>query len=479
MSNILLVDLNGNFFPVWHASGDREVGFARQHTIARVRKVAADYDIVCICCESRTPTWRKEAFPDYKAQREPPSEQLKEELRRTEEALAAEGYSIVRSDGYEADDVIATLAEHCDDREHKVDILSDDKDFAQLVSKHVLLNTTRGMVDAEAVVDRWGVFPGTMRDLQALCGDTADNVPGVKGIGPKTAAKLLADHSTLEGIVLAAADGRIKGKTAERILDADKSGALAIGRRLVTLSTDALTPEEIAAALVNTAPQTETAEDFKEAFVDIEEQLREAEAPEPEPSAPVVEAEPVSGPGIQRAMVPYQNGDWARGLEPRDMAEAKQLAKYVLDSRLFSAFGTPQAALLVIMSGRELGIGAMSALRSFHIVEGKPTMSAQLIKGLCQSSAQCEYFMLVEASTEAATFETRRRGEPQPTRWTYTLKDAEAAGLLGKKNWRAYPKAMLCNRCIAELGRFVYPDVVANLYTPDELGADVPEEVAA
>ena len=211
---------------------------------------------------------------------------------------------------------------------------------------------------------------------------------------------------------------------------------------------------------------------------DISEQLAVAEAvPEPEPSQPAE-----SGPGATGAIVPYvepQTGMWARDLEPRNMGEAKQLAKYVLDSRLFSAFGTPQAVLLVIMSGRELGIGAMSSMRSFHIVEGKPTLSAQLIKGLCQSSPHCEYFMLIEATNKSATFETQRKGEPQPTRMTYSIEDAEAAGLLGKKNWRSYPRPMLMNRCIAELGRMVYPDVVANLYTPDELGADVAEEVAA
>jgi hypothetical protein len=340
-------------------------------------------------------------------------------------------------------------------------------------------DTRRGVDD---VHEAYGIPPEDFPMWQALVGDTADNIPGVKGCGPKTATKLMQEYGSLDGIVRAAHAGEIRGVMGERIEAAADpwdgetfGGTLALSLALVTLRTDALTDDECAAVLEERKIHTETAADFEEDIMppDIAEQLAaaETEPPEAAPSQP----EP-SAP--QAAMVVHDNGG-PTSLQPRNLADLRMLAKWVVDSRMFSQFGTPQAVALVMLKGNELGLGVMASLDRIHIVEGKPTLSAQLIKGMCQSSPSCEYFMLVEASNEAATFETKRRGEPQPARMTYSMKEAELAGLTRKTNWRNQPRAMLCNRCIAELGRMVYPDVVANIYTPDELGADIPEEVAA
>ena len=141
-----LFDFSGHFHPVWHASGDREVGHARQHTLARARALAADYDVFVVCCEGKG-SWRKERDSRYKANRPPTSEVMLEEMRRTEQALADDGYPVVRADGMEADDIIATLANYAAAEGDNVWILSNDKDFAQCVSERVVLSTDKGEYD--------------------------------------------------------------------------------------------------------------------------------------------------------------------------------------------------------------------------------------------------------------------------------------------------------------------------------------------
>jgi DNA polymerase-1 len=233
---------------------------------------------------------------------------LKEELRRTEEGLAAEGYSVVRADGYEADDIIATLAAYCVVQGHEMTIVSDDKDFAQLVGNGVTLKTTRGAYDADAICQKFGVGPGKMIELQALTGDKADNVPGVSGIGPKTAAKLLQDHGTLEAVIDAACAGSIKTKNGKRagacdaIMAADANGDLRTSRDLVTLRTDALTAEQCADALVmlepkplvKTAPTPPPEEDDEDM---TDEDMGEIDA---EPSAEFVHAPTAPAPEMTR-----------------------------------------------------------------------------------------------------------------------------------------------------------------------------------
>ena len=168
---------------------------------------------------------------------------------------------------------------------------------------------------------------------------------------------------------------------------------------------------------------------------------------------------------------PPEPVEWVRELEPRTMDEAKKLAKAVMDSRLFAAYANPQAAFLVIMAGREFGLGTMASLRSFHIVEGRPCLSAQAMMGLCLRHHSCQLFRVVSASAEEVVVEAQRNGWSSPSTWSFTIQDAEQAGLTSRQNWRKYPRAMLTNRCIAEASRFWFPDVVGGLYDPEELAA--------
>lgn len=162
----------------------------------------------------------------------------------------------------------------------------------------------------------------------------------------------------------------------------------------------------------------------------------------------------------------------AAAFEPASIEEALSVSKLLVSSRLLPrSITTPEAAFAVIVTGRELGLSAMQSLRAVHIVEGKPTLSADLMVALVKRSEACLFFRLVESSATVALYETHRRGEPSPTRLAFTLEEAKAAGVTGKDNWRKYPAAMLRARAAAALARAVYPDLVLGVYDPDELNA--------
>lgn len=156
--------------------------------------------------------------------------------------------------------------------------------------------------------------------------------------------------------------------------------------------------------------------------------------------------------------------------EPRNIEEALKLAGTLADSGLVPSAlrGKPSDVLVVMMKGRELGLGAMAALGSIHVIEGKATLSADLIVGLLLKSGKCEYFTLVESSATKATYRTKRKDSPHETALTFSIEDAKQAGLLGKANWKNYPAQMLRARCSADLAREVFPDVAAGLYEEDE-----------
>ncbi len=157
--------------------------------------------------------------------------------------------------------------------------------------------------------------------------------------------------------------------------------------------------------------------------------------------------------------------------EPRDMKEAWQLAQYFAASRLLGEVTTPEACMLIMATGAELGIPATTALRSIYIIKGRPVVSADLKVSLCMRRRdRCEYFVLIESTDERATYETKPVGG-QVQRFTFTMDDALRAQLNFSEgsNWKKYPKAMLRHRCSAELAQAIYPDVVLGLVSREEL----------
>jgi DNA polymerase-1 len=164
-------------------------------------------------------THREVTYPAYKAQRPPMDFELREQLEWIDKLVDAHQFPCVRAPGYEADDVIGTLTKRALAANMEVFIVSGDKDFAQLISDRVrMVDTLRDITyDPELVRKKWGVRPEKFVDLLALMGDKVDNIPGVPGIGQKTAQKLLDDYGDLAGVL--AHTGELKGKTKERLED--------------------------------------------------------------------------------------------------------------------------------------------------------------------------------------------------------------------------------------------------------------------
>jgi len=157
------------------------------------------------------------------------------------------------------------------------------------------------------------------------------------------------------------------------------------------------------------------------------------------------------------------------GFEPATLDDAWRLAKLVVASGLApKAVRTPEAAVVMILTGRELGLTAMQSIRSIHVVEGKPLLSADLMLALCLRLPTCEMFACVETTDALASFVAKRRGQPE-TRLSFSIEQARAAGLSGKDNWKKYPAAMLRARAIAALARLVFSDAFVGVYEEDEI----------
>jgi len=152
--------------------------------------------------ESLSKSYRNEIFPDYKANRDPAPEELKRQFRWAREVAESMGLSCFADDRYEADDLIGTLASHWRQRGHPVCIVTSDKDLAQLVDKNdTWWDFTRNQkLNHAKIKDKFGVYPEQIADFLALTGDTVDNIPGIPGIGPKSAAALLGHFDNLEAL---------------------------------------------------------------------------------------------------------------------------------------------------------------------------------------------------------------------------------------------------------------------------------------
>ncbi|MCG6858237.1 MAG: DNA polymerase I [Salaquimonas sp.] len=182
-------------------------------------------------------TFRKELYPEYKANREEPPEDLRPQFGLIRQATRAFGLPCIETEGYEADDIIATYARKAREVGGDVTIISSDKDLMQLVGDKVILydQMKDRRIGIPEVIEKWGVPPEQMIALQTLTGDSTDNIPGVPGIGPKTAAQLLDEYGDLEKL-FANLDQIKQPKRRENLeAFADKAD---LTRTLVTLKDD-------------------------------------------------------------------------------------------------------------------------------------------------------------------------------------------------------------------------------------------------
>ncbi|XSG85565.1 MAG: DNA polymerase I [Methylohalobius sp. ZOD2] len=240
---LVLVDGSSFLYRAYHAlpplSNSRGEPTGAVYGVANMlRKLLETYPTpyFAVIFDAPGKTFRNDLFEDYKAHRPPMPEDLKAQVGPLQDLIEVMGIPVIVEGGVEADDVIATLAKQATAEDYHVVVATSDKDLAQLVGDRVMLDNTMSetRLDAAAVREKFGVPPERIVDYLALVGDTSDNIPGVPGVGPKTAAKWLNQYGSLDEIVAHA--GQIKGKVGERLRE--HLDHLALGKRLATVHSD-------------------------------------------------------------------------------------------------------------------------------------------------------------------------------------------------------------------------------------------------
>lgn len=197
-------------------------------------------DYIAVAMDERAPTFRHEFYAEYKGTRKPMDEELRSQIPLLKELLALMRIRTVSLTGYEADDVIGSLAKSVADSKNQVVIVSGDRDLLQLINEDVsmrLPRTVKGksivsIFHEKEVIEEFNVPPKGIVELKALMGDTSDNIPGVKGIGEKTAAKLLAEYPDIDSIYEHIDE--IRPERVRKLLEADKEAAY-LSKRLATI----------------------------------------------------------------------------------------------------------------------------------------------------------------------------------------------------------------------------------------------------
>ncbi len=249
-NRLILVDGSSYLFRAYHAlpaltnSKGLNTGAAKG-VIGMIRKLVADYegDQVVVIFDAKGPTFRNDIYPEYKANRPPMPDELREQIEPIHETIRAMGLPLICIGGVEADDVIGTLSVQAASIGREVVISTGDKDMAQLVNDHVtLINTMNNTtMDHEGVVDKFGVPPALIIDLLALMGDKVDNIPGVAGVGEKTATALLQHLGGIDAIyeqLDAVVDLPIRGAKSLAAKLEGARGDAALSYELATIKTD-------------------------------------------------------------------------------------------------------------------------------------------------------------------------------------------------------------------------------------------------
>ncbi len=241
--DVLLVDGSSYLYRAYHAlpplmnSKGMATG-AVYGVVHMLRKLQTDVKATyfAVVFDAKGKTFRDELFEAYKAHRPSMPDDLQQQIAPLHAIIKALGIPLLMVDGVEADDVIGTLAQAAAADNLNVMISTGDKDFAQLVNDRILLSNsmTNTLLDAAGVVTKFGVKPSQIIDYLTLIGDSSDNIPGVPGVGPKTAAKWLQAYDTIDNLL--AHRGDLKGKVVENLANAIPQFAFV--KQLLTIKCD-------------------------------------------------------------------------------------------------------------------------------------------------------------------------------------------------------------------------------------------------
>ncbi|HMJ81464.1 MAG TPA: DNA polymerase, partial [Candidatus Dormibacteraeota bacterium] len=250
MDRLMLLDANGLIYRAYFALYNTPLTTSKGELVNAVfgfwsivlrgfQDVHPDYVIACF--DLSGPTFRHEQFTEYKATRRPMPDDLREQFPKVRELIEAFRIPVYELQGYEADDLIGTLTVQAEARDLQTTIVSGDLDMLQLVTEQTHVMTTRGGVqmtvtyDPARILERYGLRPDQMIDFKALKGDTTDNIPGIPGVGEKTAAKLLQDFDSLDAVY--EAPDRVQPEKLRAKLLEFRDQVLA-SRQLVTIQRD-------------------------------------------------------------------------------------------------------------------------------------------------------------------------------------------------------------------------------------------------
>ena len=241
---LVLVDGSSYLFRAYHARGvnlsspDGRPTHVIYIVLNMLNKLIQDEqpDLIAVVFDAKGKTFRNDIYPEYKANRPPMPDDLREQIEPLHELIKARGLPLVCVGGVEADDIIGTMSREATEQGYRVLISTGDKDMAQLVNANVsLINTMNNhFMDEAGVVDKFQVRPDQIIDYLALMGDASDNIPGVPKVGPKTAVKWIAEYGDMNSVIAHADD--IKGKVGENLRDS--LGFLPMSYELATIKLD-------------------------------------------------------------------------------------------------------------------------------------------------------------------------------------------------------------------------------------------------
>jgi DNA polymerase-1 len=290
---LVLIDGSGYVYRAFHAlpplttSTGQPTG-AIYGFLNMLQKLRTDYrpDLLAVVMDASGPTFRDELYAEYKANREAMPDDLRAQLEPLMAVVEALGLPLLREPGVEADDVIGTLAQQAAAAGIDTVIATSDKDMAQLVTDRIRLVDTLGnrVLDPAGVQAKFGVPPARIIDYLTLVGDTSDNIPGVPSVGPKTAAKWLAEFGDLDTLVARAAE--IPGKVGEKFRAALPQ--LPLSRQLATIHTSVPLPVGPA----DLAPRPVDAEAVRRLAAELEIRSLLRRIPGEEPAADPAAAPP-------------------------------------------------------------------------------------------------------------------------------------------------------------------------------------------
>lgn len=454
-----LVDFSALFHRIWHINKDE----AAHRCESFLREL--QYDRVIVCIDS-PPYKRKEICPEYKANRDVPDPELVGQLRAAIERASANGFEIAYADGWEADDVIASLCQTMNIET----VFGTDKDLLQVCD--LWEPFTNNLKTPESIL---GVSREQVVDYLAMIGDSSDNIRGVKGVGPKTAQALLCGVSdrgvdgfgSLKKIYDAvfSTPEKFKPSTLSAFLDA--AGWIDQSVKLITLRNDL----DVVIDKPNHTSNVIDIDSEPAEHVEVEKHVEEC--------SPKQEA---------KYMVRTETVDYRHSLEPVGIDQAWKAAGFLFRSGLYQKYKGPEQVMAVVMRGRALGLDATTALDQVNMIQGTPTLSAQAMVAIVKASPICKYFSCIEMSDSSCTWVTHRVGEPCETRRTFTREEADrgefstqpeyvwenrkkvrTGKIVTKDAWKKQPNVMLQWRCAAALARQVYPDLLNGMYATEEM----------